>query len=166
VVLAVASTLAGFWALDSYLGRQLAPGEPSESAGFLEALFAPFSHAPLAALCGLGATLFGLSFAYNLYRDAKQDPLPEHLGMLARWMRDRFQFDELYDRLIAMTHDAVAALADLLDRWVIAGLFVRGVHGTVEILGRALRLVQTGNLQTYTFLFAAGVVVVIVLALK
>ncbi|HXJ56139.1 MAG TPA: NADH-quinone oxidoreductase subunit L [Verrucomicrobiae bacterium] len=166
VVLAVASTLAGFWALDGYLERQFEPGEPAGTGGFLEAMFAPFAHAPLAALCGLGATLFGLSFAYSLYRGAKQDPLPGRLGMLSRLMRDRFRFDELYDRLIAITHEALAALADCLDRWLIAGLFVRGLHGTVEILGRALRLAQTGNLQTYAFLFVAGVVVLIVLALK
>jgi hypothetical protein len=33
---------------------------------------------------------------------------------------------------------------------------VRGVPGTVDVLGRVLRLVQTGNLQTYAFLAAAG----------
>ena len=35
----------------------------------------------------------------------------------------------------------------------------------IEILDRALRLVQTGNLQTYAFLFALGVVCVLLLAL-
>jgi len=42
---------------------------------------------------------------------------------------------------------------------------VRGVHGTTEIFGRALRLVQTGNLQTYVFLFAAGAALVLYLVL-
>jgi hypothetical protein len=42
---------------------------------------------------------------------------------------------------------------------------VRGTHGTTELFGRALRLVQTGNLQTYAFLFVAGVAVVLYLVL-
>ena len=38
---------------------------------------------------------------------------------------------------------------------------VRGAHGTTELVGRALRLAQTGNLQTYAFLFVLGVAVVL-----
>jgi hypothetical protein len=30
------------------------------------------------------------------------------------------------------------------------------VQGTTELFGRGLRLVQTGNLQTYAFLFVIG----------
>jgi hypothetical protein len=40
------------------------------------------------------------------------------------------------------------------------------VRGTTDFAGRALRLFQTGNLQTYAFLFALGVAVVLWLALK
>ena len=57
-----------------------------------------------------------------------------------------------------MTQETLARVADWFDRWIIAGLLVRGTHGTTELFGRALRLVQTGSLQTYAFLFAAGVV--------
>jgi len=35
------------------------------------------------------------------------------------------------------------------------------VRGGTDITGRALRLMQTGNLQTYAFLFALGVAVVL-----
>jgi len=36
----------------------------------------------------------------------------------------------------------------------------------VEIMGRTLRLLQTGNASTYAFLFAAGVALVLWLMLK
>ena len=36
----------------------------------------------------------------------------------------------------------------------------------VDISGRALRLFQTGNLQTYAFLFAIGVALVLFFVLK
>jgi NADH:ubiquinone oxidoreductase subunit 5 (subunit L)/multisubunit Na+/H+ antiporter MnhA subunit len=52
------------------------------------------------------------------------------------------------------------------DRWIIAGLAVRGLHGTVEFVGRALRLAQTGNLQTYAFLTVLGLALILYLALR
>ena len=81
-------------------------------------------------------------------------------------MRNRFYFDELYAGIIRVTHEAISHLAALIDRWVIAGFAVRGAHGTTEILGRGLRLLQNGSLQTYTFLFVAGLVVLILFALR
>ena len=78
-------------------------------------------------------------------------------------MRNRFYFDELYQATVIRLHDFLAAVADWFDRWIIAGLAVRGTHGTTELAGRALRLLQTGNLQTYAFLFALGVALVLYL---
>jgi NADH-quinone oxidoreductase subunit L len=166
VFLAFASLFGGFWGIDAWLDRQFNPTAAAHHGNWLTTLFVPFGHAPLAALTGLAAVVFGFSFAYALYAKADADPLPAKLGALARAMRNRFYFDELYAWLIRLTHDALAKLADWIDRWIIAGLGVRGVHGTTEIFGRALRLFQTGNLQTYAFLFVAGLVVVLIFALK
>ena len=52
-----------------------------------------------------------------------------------------------------------------MDRWLVAGLLVRGTHGTTELAARALRLAQTGNLQTYALWFTLGVALVLYLAL-
>jgi NADH-quinone oxidoreductase subunit L len=81
-------------------------------------------------------------------------------------MRNRFYFDEIYTGLIRITHELLAQLADWFDRWIIAGLMVRGLHGTTELVGRGLRLVQTGNLQTYAFLVAAGMALILYLFLR
>jgi NADH:ubiquinone oxidoreductase subunit 5 (subunit L)/multisubunit Na+/H+ antiporter MnhA subunit len=80
-------------------------------------------------------------------------------------MRNRFYFDEIYDEVVTKTHDSLAALADWIDRWIVAGLLVRGAHGTTELVGRALRLAQTGSLQTHTFLFVAGAALVLFLVM-
>ena len=166
VLLAVPTVLAGFWGIDSFFSRQLSPETVPHGGSFFETLFAPIGHAPAAALASLGAIIFGFSLAYAFYANAEKDPLPEKLGFLSRAMRERFYFDELYSGLIAITHEAISRLADWFDRWVIAGLGVRGLHGSTEIFGRALRLVQTGNLQTYAFLFVAGLVLVLLFALS
>ncbi len=129
-------------------------------------LFEPFNHAPLPAFLGTGALIIGAWIAVTLYWNAERDPLPKLLGSFARGMRNRFYFDEIYEAIFIPLHDLVARLADWFDRWVVGGLAVRGAHGSTELLGRALRIVQSGNLQTYTFFFVAGVALVVLIALK
>ncbi len=164
-LLAVASVLAGFWGIDGALRAVLGPGSGTGhgvDAGWLATALAPFGHAPMAAFMGLFATVFGFVLAFSLYGNSPQeDPLPSKLGVFSEWMRDRFYFDEIYDFLIRVTHDAMAGLADWVDRWLVGGLAVKGTAGSVDLAGRVLRLVQTGNLQTYAFLAAAGLVLVL-----
>jgi len=165
-ILATLSIVGGFIGIEQLYASQFhtLPLEPSPS--FLQELIAPFVHAPMAAVSGLVAAFVGLAAAWALYAGATEDPLPARLGALSRWMRDRFYFDELYEATVIRLHDLIAAVAAWLDRWIIAGVAVRGTHGTVELVGRALRLLQTGSLQTYAFLFAMGVALVLYLALK
>ncbi len=158
VVLAIPTLLAGLWGIDSYL----VPAPESEHARDLfSVLAAPFSHAPLVAIFGLGAVLFGFSLAYGLYYNQSRDVLAETAPWLSRAMRNRFYFDELYSWLIALTHENLARLANAIDRWIIGGLVVKGVHGTTELAGRVLRLAQTGNLQTYAFILVLGITVLL-----
>ena len=166
VILAVPTMLAGFWGIHSLLGRHFNPEQAAPPGDWWREFFAPFGHAPLAVMAGLGAIAFGLSFAYALYADVGKDPLPEKVRGMSRAMRKGFYFDEIYDKLIAMTHEALARLADALDRYIIAGWGVRGVSGMTDIFGRALRMVQTGNLQTYAFLFVLGVALVLIVFLR
>lgn len=166
LLLAVPSVFAGLWNIAPIYARQFGGGAGAENVGLFQRLVAPFHHAPFVALVGIGAVIMGAVLAWSLYGNAKQDPLPQRLGALASAMRDRFYFDELYERLIAATQESLATLAAAVDRWIIAGLLVRGVHGSTEFIGRTLRLVQTGNLQTYAFLFAAGVALLLLFMLR
>lgn len=134
--------------------------------GLLDTLFEPFGHAPMAALAGIAATLFGLFLAHAFYGNVERDPLPQMARGLSRLMRNRFYFDELYEKLIAMTQGALAKFADGFDRYIVAGLMVRGVSGIVDLTGRGLRLVQTGSLQTYTFLVAIGVALALLIIFR
>ena len=167
-ILAVLSFLGGFIGIENIYGRQVfAPGaEPEHALSTVQQLVGPIVHAPLAASFGILAAAAGLGLAYILYAKAQSDPLPQKLGAASQWMRDRFYFDELYEATFIRVHDLVATIADWIDRWLIAGLAVRGLHGTTELLGRTLRQVQTGNLQTYAFLFALGVAFLLYYILK
>jgi len=164
--LAVFSLIGGFIGIEQLYGRQFPTEHLEPDVSFARQLIAPILDSPGASLAGLLAVLVGFFAAYGLYAKAAKDPLPEKLGALARAMRNRFYFDEIYQATFIRLHDFLAAVAGWLDRWIIAGLAVRGTHGTTELVGRALRLLQTGNLQTYAFLFALGVALVLYLALR
>jgi len=164
LVLAIPSLFAGFWGIDAFYARQFGISEAAASAGWAAQIFAPFVHAPAAAFASLAAVALGALQAWTLYAGAQRDPLPAKLGALAQAMRHRFYFDELYARIVASTQDTLAAAANAIDQWILDGVLVRGAHGTTELVGRLLRLVQTGNLQTYALLFAIGVVVLLYFA--
>ncbi len=135
---------------------------PSVVAGYFN-MHAPD---PLILFASLIAVVFGALLANSIYRNATDDPLPVRLGFIARAMKARFWFDEIYQWFIDKVQERLAKLADIIDRWIIAGLLVRGAHGSTEFAGRVLRLAQTGNLQTYAFWFAAGLAAVLVFALS
>jgi NADH-quinone oxidoreductase subunit L len=125
--------------------------------GFLPQVVYPFQHAPVAVFSGLAAVAVGFLAAYNLYARARQDPLPAKLGALSAALRNRFYFDEFYEAIVIKFHDVVALVADWIDRWLVSGFCIGLVRGGTDFVGRALRLMQTGNLQTYAFLFVLGV---------
>ena len=121
---------------------------------------------PLILFASVMAVVFGALLGNSLYRNAYKDPLPTRLGFLVRVLKGRFWFDEVYQWLVDNVQENLARLADIIDRWIIAGLLVRGSHGSTELVSRLLRLTQTGNLQTYAFWFAAGLATVMLFALS
>ena len=157
-VLAVFAVIGGVIGASQTYASQFSPGETRESFG--QSLVEPFVHSPVGVLIGLAFIAVGIFAARALYRDAVSDPLPAKLGGLATAMKNRFYFDELYEATVIRAHDFIAAVMDWIDRWLVEGLCIGLVRGGTDLTGRALRLVQTGNLQTYAFLFVLGVAVV------
>jgi NADH-quinone oxidoreductase subunit L len=157
-VLAVFAVIGGVIGVSQTYASQFSPGEARESFG--QSLVEPLTHSPVGVLIGLAFIAAGFFGARALYRDAASDPLPEKLGGLATVMKNKFYFDELYEATFVRAHDFIAAVMDWIDRWLVEGLCIGLVRGGTDLSGRALRLVQTGNLQTYAFLFVLGVAVV------
>ena len=162
-ILAVPSVIGGLLFIEATFEHFFAGGHgEAGTITWAEQLLEPLNASPAAALSGIFAIMVGGAFAGALYWKAASDPLPLRLGWFARAMRNRFYFDELYERvLIPATHELWSRIAQAIDRWIIGGLAVRGASGATEFAGRALRLVQSGSLQTYAFLLVAGVAAVI-----
>jgi NADH-quinone oxidoreductase subunit L len=165
IVLAVFSFIGGFIGIQQVY-RDVFAGVTETSAGFAQAFFEPFIQSPFAAALGLSLVAIGLFAAFALYARADKDPLPDKLGALATWMKNKFYFDELYEATFVRAHDFIAAVMDWIDRWLVEGFCIGLIRGGTDLTGRALRLVQTGNLQTYAFFFVLGVAVVLWLVLK
>jgi NADH-quinone oxidoreductase subunit L len=156
-ILGVFAVIGGWIGIEELFKHFFVAGEPERSASFAEDLIAPFVHAPAVALCGLLAAAFGIFLAWKLYAQAAQDPLPAKLPRFAKLARNRFYFDEIYQATFIRAHDLIAAVADWIDRWIVEGFGIGLVRDGTSLAGRTLRLLQTGNLQTYAFLFVLGV---------
>ncbi len=154
IALAVFSFAGGFIGITNNYGSQFV--NHHEALSMAQQFTEPFNNLfPMA--CGLGAVAVGLFLAYSLYNNAAADPLPTKLGGLATLMKNKFYFDEFYEATFIRAHDFLAAVADWLDRWILEGAIIGAIRGGTDLSGRALRLAQTGNLQTYAFLFVLGV---------
>ncbi len=158
VILAVFAATGGFIGITNNYGSQFAADHETLSLAqqFLEPL-----KTPVPMFIGIGVAVAGIVLAFLLYKNADTDPLPAKLGVLATWMRDKFYFDEFYEKTFIRAHDFLAAVADWIDRWILEGAIIGAIRGGTDLSGRALRLAQTGNLQTYTILFVLGVVLLL-----
>ncbi len=96
----------------------------------------------------------GVGTALGLYRDAEKDPLS--IPVFA----NKFYFDEIYSLTILRAQAAWARGLDWVDQWVVGGVFVRGLSAFGAMSGELLRLIQSGNLQAYAFMFVLGVLFV------
>jgi NADH-quinone oxidoreductase subunit L len=158
VALAVFAAIGGFIGITNSYGLQFA--HEHETLSIAQQALEPL-HNIVPMLCGLGAAAVGIFTAFSLYKKATSDPLPAKLGGLATAMKNKFWFDELYEATVIRLHDFIAAVSDWIDRWLIEGVCIGTVRGGTDLTGRALRLLQTGNLQTYAFLFVFGVAVLL-----
>jgi len=154
VVLAVFAVVGGYIGITNIYGSQFVPD--AEKLSVAQQALEPL-HNIFPMLCGIGAVAIGLIAAFVLYGKTATDPLPAKLGGLATAMKNRFYFDEFYEATFIRAHDFIAALADWIDRWLVEGFCIGLIRGGTDLTGRALRLLQTGNLQTYAFLFVLGV---------
>jgi len=163
LALAVFAVIGGFIGITNNYGSQFVAGH--EQLSIAQQALEPL-HNIVPMLLGIGAVAVGLFAAFSLYQNAATDPLPARLGGLATAMKNKFYFDEIYEATFIRAHDFIAAVADFIDRWLVDWGCIGLVRGGTDFTGRALRLVQTGNLQTYAFLFVLGVAVVLYWVLK
>src|SRR5438309_991767 len=156
VILAALSIVTGYLGVPAFIAPVLpGPGEmavPHESPAAAGIML-------LATLMGLG----GIVTAYIVY--VKSPGLPDRLAQ--QWREayalsfNKWYVDELYDRTIVHPTVALAnGLWKIVDVQVIDGM-VNGVGAATVLWGRALRLVQSGEVQHYALAMALGAVAIL-----
>jgi NADH-quinone oxidoreductase subunit L len=149
ILLAIPSVLAGYslggMGIKDFYDHwtvSILPGQETTNAPLPEIGFV------LGELVPALVVLAGVVLAWAIYRGRESDPL--HLTVLAK----KFYFDEFYDREIVGGLQVFAGVWAWIDSWILDGVIVRGAAYLSVGAGEILKLFQTGNLQTYAFVFS------------
>lgn len=153
-ILLVPTLVAGFFPVEHMINQTLGLHHAGGHAA-----------APLAMAFSVLALMIGGSVAWSHYTGAGTDPLTQRFSGLSTLLRNRLWMDEIFSGMIAITHEAVSKLAGWVDQKILRGAIMGLFQHGVDILGRGLRLVQSGSIQTYAFLFVVGVALVIYIVL-
>lgn len=153
-ILLVPTLVAGFFPVEHMINQTLGLHHSGGHAA-----------APLAMAFSVLALMIGGSVAWSHYAGAGTDPLTQRFSGLSTLLRNRLWMDEIFSGMIAITHEAVSKLAGWVDQKILRGAIMGLFQHGVDIIGRGLRLVQSGSLQTYAFLFVVGVALVIYIVL-
>jgi NADH-quinone oxidoreductase subunit L len=107
--------------------------------------------------------LGGFLVAARIYwkKEPSDAPVKRELGYLWTLMQNKYYFDELYLWIVKYIQGTIASACELFDRWVLQRLYIGGLSQGTGLLGRTLRLLQTGSISGYAFLFGLGVTVII-----
>ncbi|TAL11524.1 MAG: NADH-quinone oxidoreductase subunit L [Nitrospirae bacterium] len=153
LVLAVLSVFAGYFGIPHFIEPVL------QGPTGVEAHEGPLLLKLIAIAMGVG----GIAAAYVVY--VKSPGLPQQLA--EKWTQayalslNKWYVDELYDRtIVTPTVDLANGLWRRVDVAVIDAM-VNGVGAAALLWGRALRLVQSGQVQHYALAMALGTVVIL-----
>ncbi len=149
VLLAVPSVVAGYEFF--YKGMKLSPMSPAHE-GPVNVWLIVISAAML---------VFGIGMAFWGYRGESTEPM--RLNRIAQVFAHKFYIDEAYAWLIKVFQDGLAAFTNFFDRAVLDGVIARLPAAGAFRLGSVMRRLQSGNLQSYGFLFGLGAVLIIYL---
>ncbi|MEP6601327.1 MAG: NADH-quinone oxidoreductase subunit L [Nitrospirota bacterium] len=156
IVLAVLAIVTGYLGIPKFLSPVL-PGPmslppPHEGA-------TGFAIMALATVMGLG----GIALAYVFYvlKPALPSALAQQWSSLYAGSLHKWYVDELYEAwFVRPTIDAANDLWRWIDMRVIDAA-VNGVAGSINLWSRALRLIQSGEVQHYALAMALGAVVIL-----
>jgi len=156
IVLAALAIVTGYLGIPGFLSPAL-PGPTSLPPAHESA--ASFAIMALATVMGLG----GIALAYVVYvlKPALPSILAQQWSSLYAGSLHKWYVDELYEAwFVRPTIEAANDLWQWIDMRVIDAA-VNGVAGSINLWSRALRLIQSGEVQHYALAMALGAVVIL-----
>ncbi len=109
----------------------------------------------------LALALIGIVIAWLMYGLKTISParVAALTGPLYRWAYNKWGFDDLYNALVGSVVVGFAWVVAWTDRVVVDGI-VNWIAQVIVAIGRAGRVVQTGQVQTYAWVVFGGLVIV------
>ncbi len=108
----------------------------------------------------IGVFALGAALAVFVYKDKEKDPI--RVALLA----NRFYIDEVYAWIIKVFQDRLAWIVTALDTIFADGLVARLPTAIACRVGKSARSLQSGQLQGYSFVLGAGVILAIFFAIS
>jgi NADH-quinone oxidoreductase subunit L len=175
IVLAFLSAVAGFLGLPEVFGERA-----NRIAAFLGPIFPPIGtdtgephhlSAPTEWLLmgvSVAVAVAGILLAWNWYAKRAGRPAERAAASfpaLYRLVTEKFRIDDLYDALFVRPFARLARMLwKVIDVLVIDGILVGGAF-VIELIGDALRFLQTGNVRNYALTFLIGIVALLLIVL-
>ncbi len=160
VVLAVLAVVSGFWNVTGHFGAFMGHGETHSFAeGFFGILTHPLPWISL-ILAGLGILL---SYAMYSAKWLSAERIGRLFAPFYTLFYRKYWFDELYENVIVRVALLKGLFAGLqaIDTHGVDGA-VNGIADTTIAGGRAIRRVQTGQLQLYGLFIGIGIVAIVI----
>jgi NADH-quinone oxidoreductase subunit L len=108
----------------------------------------------------LAVMLVGAGSAWFFYRTAADDTLEVKAGGLFRLLTGlKESFDKVYNYYVAKVQQRFAMLLNVLEKLLLEGAIIGGSASFVGLVGRGVRALYTGSLNTYVYWFLLGAVV-------
>ena len=153
ILLAIPSVVAGYWF--GFFTYVQANAHPFDVAAFFSDWKTWF---------GTVISLIGFAWAYRLYARIEFAKINEYveshavLHVLHRILLRKYYIDELYDLIIRYGVLGLSHVEQAFDTYIVDGI-VNGVARLVTTIGRDVRHVETGRVQSYMIGFFGGVAV-------
>jgi NADH-quinone oxidoreductase subunit L len=107
--------------------------------------------------------LTGFLVAARIYwkPEPSDAPVKASLGKVWTVVENKYYFDEIYLWLVKYVQGTIAAICEWFDLWILQRLGIGGLSVGTGLLGKTVRLLQTGSVSGYAFLVSLGVTVII-----
>jgi len=118
--------------------------------------YRPHEAGGVVLVASLLTLILGAAAGFVLYNGKDKDPVSIPL------FRNRFYLDAIYEKgIVRYFQDAFAAIIHFIDEMVINAILVGGFSRLAATLGNLFRKLQSGSLQSYSFAFGFGALLVI-----
>lgn len=119
---------------------------------------------PLVMYLAIFLALSGIFSAWVVYckKEVSSEKLCQQFAPVNSLLTNKYWIDELYGSTVVRLVGLVSLVSKWIDIYLVDGL-VNGLGRLTTLLGRIIRLIQTGYVQNYILLMIAGIIILLLM---